>query len=162
MSDQDEVLEVRIQKSIPEATITWLIQVIGVSAAVIFGIYTVLSWRDAETAKQQATTASLFSLLALCSQSVRSLTSFACYANICKMTIERERYVLKSILRLNSHWLLSLVDCSPRFRLHRHCLHKQHLHSRAHRHFLHHPLHSHYPHRYQYYHHIICHLRSLL
>lgn len=46
--------------------LTWFIQVTAVAAAITFGNFSVLSWRGAETAKEQANTANLLALAALC------------------------------------------------------------------------------------------------
>ena len=68
--------------------LTWFIQVTGLAAAVTFGIFSVLSWTNAQhakqqadtaiqqagTANQQATAANLLALAALCSNSVDQVT----------------------------------------------------------------------------------------
>jgi hypothetical protein len=68
MSYDNTIQEVRIQQTFSEAATSWILQVVGVCSAIVFGVYSILSYRDAEIARQQAETANLFSLLALCSQ----------------------------------------------------------------------------------------------
>ena len=48
--------------------ITAFIQVVGLAAAIIFGIFSVLSWKDAQAAKVQAETANTLALAAICAQ----------------------------------------------------------------------------------------------
>lgn len=45
----------------------WLVQVIGVTAALVFGAFSVTSWQNSETAKAQADVANAVALLAHCS-----------------------------------------------------------------------------------------------
>jgi hypothetical protein len=51
-----------------EKVISWLVQVIGVTAALVFGAFSIVSWRNSETAKLQADTANAIALLAHCSE----------------------------------------------------------------------------------------------
>ena len=46
--------------------LTWFVQVTALAAAITFGIFSVLSWTAAENAKEQANTANLVALAALC------------------------------------------------------------------------------------------------
>ena len=50
-----------------ERIVQWLIQVIGVSAALIFGPFSIVSWQNSEMAKAQANTSNAIALLAHCS-----------------------------------------------------------------------------------------------
>ncbi|KAM7206078.1 hypothetical protein V8F20_002860 [Naviculisporaceae sp. PSN 640] len=51
-----------------KAILIWLIQIVGVSAAVIFGMFSTLAWQNSEIAKSQADSANLLSMVALCTQ----------------------------------------------------------------------------------------------
>ena len=60
--------EVR-EESLPSILLLWFIQVVGLAAAIIFGVFSVFSWIDAQAAKAQADTANLLALTALCASS---------------------------------------------------------------------------------------------
>ena len=46
--------------------LTWFVQVTALAAVITFGLFSVLSWTVAENAKEQANTANLLALAALC------------------------------------------------------------------------------------------------
>lgn len=46
----------------------WLLQVVGVSSAIVFGMFSTLAWQNSEIAKSQADAANLLSMVALCAQ----------------------------------------------------------------------------------------------
>ncbi|KAK4207381.1 hypothetical protein QBC37DRAFT_96379 [Rhypophila decipiens] len=46
----------------------WFIQVVGVSCAIIFGMFSTLAWQNSEIAKRQADSANILSMVALCMQ----------------------------------------------------------------------------------------------
>ena len=48
--------------------ITAFIQIVGLAAAIIFGTFSVLSWKDAQAARTQAETANVLALAAICAQ----------------------------------------------------------------------------------------------
>ena len=63
------------QRSIPETILIWFLQVLGAVAAIVFGVFGILSWSDANVAKQQAdraldqaNAANMPALVALCAQ----------------------------------------------------------------------------------------------
>lgn len=63
------------ERSLPETLLIYFLQVLGAVTAIIFGVFGVLSWSDAkiakqqaETAVQQANTANMLALVALCAQ----------------------------------------------------------------------------------------------
>ena len=62
------ITDVRIEQSIPQLIFSGFIQVVGLTAAILFGVYSILSWKNSEEAKAQADAANLLSLLAFCSQ----------------------------------------------------------------------------------------------
>jgi magnesium-transporting ATPase (P-type) len=70
--------EVR-NSTLPDIILTWFIQVVGVIAAIVFGVFAVLSWTEAqddakrardqaEAFRSQANTANLIALAAICVQ----------------------------------------------------------------------------------------------
>jgi len=61
-----DVQIVRIEKSLAEFVLQWILQVIAVVSAVIFGTFSILAWKDAEIAKRQANLANSISLGTLC------------------------------------------------------------------------------------------------
>jgi hypothetical protein len=65
--------------SLPDIILTWFIQVVGVIAAIVFGVFAVLSWTEAQddakrareqadAFRSQANTANLIALAAICVQ----------------------------------------------------------------------------------------------
>ncbi|KAM7185302.1 hypothetical protein V8F33_012480 [Rhypophila sp. PSN 637] len=46
----------------------WFIQVVGVSCAIIFGMFSTLAWQNSETANRQADSAIILRMVALCMQ----------------------------------------------------------------------------------------------
>lgn len=62
--------------------LTWFLQVVGLAAAIAFGVFSILSWttaqdakQQANTANQQATAANLLALAALCGNSIDQVPS---------------------------------------------------------------------------------------
>lgn len=67
-------------ESIDQILLTWLIQVTALAAAIVFGVFSILSWVDSQhakaqaktansLAKSQADTANLLAIAAICAQS---------------------------------------------------------------------------------------------
>jgi hypothetical protein len=65
--------------SLPDIVLTWFIQVVGVIAAIVFGVFAVLSWTEAQddakrardqadAFRSQANTANSIALAAICVQ----------------------------------------------------------------------------------------------
>jgi hypothetical protein len=52
--------------SLSQRILLWFLQVFGATAVVLFGTYSVLAWKNSETAKDQADAANLMSFLSLC------------------------------------------------------------------------------------------------
>lgn len=53
---------------LPDILLTWFIQVTGLAAALIFGVFSILSWVDSQHAKEQAKAANLLAVAAICAQ----------------------------------------------------------------------------------------------
>lgn len=60
------LLRYKIDDDLASIVLTWFVQVTALAAAITFGIFSVLSWTAAENAKEQANTANLLALAALC------------------------------------------------------------------------------------------------
>jgi len=54
------------ESALYEKIVTLGIALIGLAAAIIFGIFSVFSWLNSQTAKEQANSANLFALAQLC------------------------------------------------------------------------------------------------
>jgi len=71
--------------------LTWLLEIIGTSAAVVFGTFSVLSWKNSEVAKAQANAANIVAFGSLCAQvlqggnDVRLTLSFTNFGADCKL-----------------------------------------------------------------------------
>lgn len=59
-------------ENLATVVLTWFIQVIGVAAAIVFGLFSVLAWTNSQTAKAQAETASVLAFAAICGVRDRS------------------------------------------------------------------------------------------
>ncbi|KAK4498809.1 hypothetical protein PRZ48_009319 [Zasmidium cellare] len=51
-----------------EILLNWFIQVTGLTAAIVFGVFSILSWTDSRSAKKQADTANLLAFVSICTQ----------------------------------------------------------------------------------------------
>jgi hypothetical protein len=58
----------RDDDSLPAILLTWFVQVMGLTAALIFGTFSILSWIDSQHAKAQANAANIIALAAMCVQ----------------------------------------------------------------------------------------------
>ncbi|KAH8892466.1 hypothetical protein GQ53DRAFT_840858 [Thozetella sp. PMI_491] len=72
MDSQQGVVPVVIQEPLSARIVVWMLQIIGTAAAVVFGAWSILAWKDAEEAKSQAQAANALALVALCAQAENS------------------------------------------------------------------------------------------
>ncbi|KAF2164100.1 hypothetical protein M409DRAFT_25447 [Zasmidium cellare ATCC 36951] len=63
-------------KPVAEILLNWFIQVTGLTAAVVFGVFSVLSWTNSRAAKEQANTANLLSFASICAQIKDNTSAF--------------------------------------------------------------------------------------
>lgn len=67
------------EEDIYTTIITAFVQIVGLAAAIIFGTFSVLSWKDAQAARIQAETANTLALAAICAQ-ISSQVRFETYS----------------------------------------------------------------------------------
>lgn len=68
MSSANGPVVVRVEKSAAEGFMNWFLQTVGVAAAVIFGVWTVLSWDVSKQANVQSDQANAIALAGVCAQ----------------------------------------------------------------------------------------------
>ena len=56
----------------PNAVLIWFLQIIGLTAAIVFGVFSALSWSQAVKASYEAAAANTIALVTLCSSQVRT------------------------------------------------------------------------------------------
>jgi hypothetical protein len=64
----NRVTTVRVEKDLAEQYRDWILQIIGVATAVIFGTWSVLSWDVAKQANTQSRQANALAFAAFCGQ----------------------------------------------------------------------------------------------
>lgn len=78
--------ELRGASFLARTILIWLLQVVGVSSAIIFAMFSTLAWQNSEIAKSQADAANLLSMVALCAQLDRA-------DEVCHVFFLRDQYV---------------------------------------------------------------------
>lgn len=88
------VQKVRVVSELPDIILTWFVSITGLAAALIFGVFAVLSWIDSQHAKAQANASNLIALAAICAQvnvrtlvGSRPLQTLQCMSKIIKTDI---------------------------------------------------------------------------
>ena len=64
----ERVTVVRVEKDILEVVRDWMLQSIGVAAAIIFGTWTILAWEVAKQANLQSVQSNILAFAAVCAQ----------------------------------------------------------------------------------------------